>query len=529
MSSRKAKVSSSDSHSEEEQTPQASSSSDSESSSSEGENAKESSSNSESESAESSSEEEQEAGAKNSLDSPSTRVSSGRKSTSPHVRKTKAQDSSPGSSPSSSPKAKKKTRHDKNVGSPEQGKNKENVERNERKRKKESVSPTPKRKRYSRERQFHSPTVDRIKKEKISDDEEPKSDCRVQDELIHKRRLKDSHKKGYKHDSPSIDRSPERHRHYRHREQERDGRSHRRDEIRGRDRDRERHRDHRNPHDDHRERHRGRKDHRDHRDDRDNSRGDAKKDRYGKWESSQHEGSRQRERERDNSHMREQRRDRERNDQQRKDNRNRRGNNPFQNSADDGIEYGKPAGDKKVENKAEPEDKAKPDFGLSGKLTEDTNTFRGVVIKYNEPAEARKPKKRWRLYVFKGSEALPVLHVHRQSAYLMGRDRKVVDVPVDHPSCSKQHAVYQYRLVDFQRPDGTMGRRVRPYIIDLGSTNGTYVNNQRIEAQRYYELKEKDVLKFGFSSREYVLLHEKTDTSELHEDDEGTDGESDGS
>ena len=31
----------------------------------------------------------------------------------------------------------------------------------------------------------------------------------------------------------------------------------------------------------------------------------------------------------------------------------------------------------------------------------------------------------------------------------------------------------------------------RPYIIDLESTNGTYVNNKRIDAARYVELKEK--------------------------------------
>ncbi|KAL3082446.1 hypothetical protein niasHT_038512 [Heterodera trifolii] len=48
----------------------------------------------------------------------------------------------------------------------------------------------------------------------------------------------------------------------------------------------------------------------------------------------------------------------------------------------------------------------------------------------------------------------------------------------------------------------------RPYINDLGSGNGTFLNGDRIEAQRYYELREKDVLRFGFSSREYVLLHE---------------------
>lgn len=48
---------------------------------------------------------------------------------------------------------------------------------------------------------------------------------------------------------------------------------------------------------------------------------------------------------------------------------------------------------------------------------------------------------------------------------------------------------------------------VRPYLIDLGSTNGSYVNGEKIEAQRYVELLEKDVVRFGYSSREFVLLN----------------------
>ncbi|KAL1773633.1 smad nuclear-interacting protein 1 [Sigmodon hispidus] len=147
--------------------------------------------------------------------------------------------------------------------------------------------------------------------------------------------------------------------------------------------------------------------------------------------------------------------------------------------------------------------KEKPSFELSGALLEDTNTFRGVVIKHSEPSEARIPQKWWRLYPFKNDEVLPVMYIHRQSAYLLGRHRRIADIPIDHPSCSKQHAVFQYRLVEHTRADGTVGR------------NGTFLNNKRIEPQRYYELKEKDILKFGFSSREYVLLHESSDTSEL--------------
>lgn len=32
---------------------------------------------------------------------------------------------------------------------------------------------------------------------------------------------------------------------------------------------------------------------------------------------------------------------------------------------------------------------------------------------------------------------------------------------------------------------------VRPYLMDLGSTNGTFINSEQLEAQRYYELMER--------------------------------------
>lgn len=246
-------------------------------------------------------------------------------------------------------------------------------------------------------------------------------------------------------------------------------------------------------------------------------RSDQPEERRSRWESDR---PREREsggdRQRSRGAFASQQAERQQHDERRRDNRQRRDETQEQDMGES-------------EGGSEPPvEKEKPNFALSGALTEDTNTFRGVVIKYNEPPEARIPKRRWRLYPFKNDEPLPVMYIHRQSAYLLGRQRKIADIPIDHPSCSKQHAVFQYRLMAFTREDGTGGRRVRPYIIDLGSGNGTYLNNQRIEAQRYYELKEKDVIKFGFSSREYVLLHEFSDTSEVdvqgvEDDDEGLD------
>ncbi|OCF38185.1 smad nuclear-interacting protein 1 [Kwoniella heveanensis BCC8398] len=155
--------------------------------------------------------------------------------------------------------------------------------------------------------------------------------------------------------------------------------------------------------------------------------------------------------------------------------------------------------------KPEPE---KPNFAASGLLAKETNTVKGVEVKYNEPPEARKPTKNWRLYVFKGTEQVDLIHIYRQSCYLIGRDTVVTDIPIAHPSCSKQHAAIQYRQISEKNEYGDVTTSVKPFVIDLESTNGTYVNDIEIPKSRFYELRGSDVIKFGTSSREYVLLSE---------------------
>merc|ERR1712071_516664 len=100
-------------------------------------------------------------------------------------------------------------------------------------------------------------------------------------------------------------------------------------------------------------------------------------------------------------------------------------NNGFGGDAPDHLksdefkhEYGKSGAlvDDEEDKKKEPKEKS--NLGLSGALTEDQNTYKGVVIKYAEPEDSQKPKKKWRLYPFKGKEALKTLHIHRQSAFL---------------------------------------------------------------------------------------------------------------
>uniref|UniRef100_A0A7S4AXM1 S1 motif domain-containing protein n=1 Tax=Chrysotila carterae TaxID=13221 RepID=A0A7S4AXM1_CHRCT len=107
--------------------------------------------------------------------------------------------------------------------------------------------------------------------------------------------------------------------------------------------------------------------------------------------------------------------------------------------------------EEETEAPADQPPKQMANFQTTGKLAEATNKVNGVVLKWSEPHDAMKPSKHWRLYVFKGKEELEPYHIHRQTAYLLGRERRVADIPLDHPSCSSQHAVLQARQLTAKR------------------------------------------------------------------------------
>jgi smad nuclear-interacting protein 1 len=161
-----------------------------------------------------------------------------------------------------------------------------------------------------------------------------------------------------------------------------------------------------------------------------------------------------------------------------------------------------------------PPDKEKPNFKPTGALAKAANRVEGtkISLKYNEPPEARKspPSRPWRIFVFKGPDVIDTIDIWQKSCWLLGRSREVVDYVLEHPSSSSQHAVIQFRYIQKTSEDefGVKSKRgsVKPYIIDLESSNGTELNGESVEASRYFELRDKDILKFAGSEREYVVM-----------------------
>eukprot|EP00924_Labyrinthula_sp_SR-Ha-C_P002610 augustus_masked-scaffold_13-processed-gene-1.8-mRNA-1 protein AED:0.03 eAED:0.03 QI:0/-1/0/1/-1/1/1/0/183 len=154
-------------------------------------------------------------------------------------------------------------------------------------------------------------------------------------------------------------------------------------------------------------------------------------------------------------------------------------------------------------NDTPPKKKQKANFSLSGALGKDRrsgNQRNGVALKYSEPLEAAKPDMSWRFYVYKKGVEKDTIYLEDQSAFIVGSDKKVCDIKLKHKSVSKQHAAIQFRRVK---------KSILPYLIDLESRGGTFINGEEIEAARYYELKAKDRISFARSSREFYLLHNK--------------------
>jgi hypothetical protein len=98
------------------------------------------------------------------------------------------------------------------------------------------------------------------------------------------------------------------------------------------------------------------------------------------------------------------------------------------------------------------------------------------------------------LEVIKEGAVVDTIQLNSKSHYILGRQNDIVDILLEHPSISRQHAVLQYR------DDNAL------MCLDFNSVQGSFINKKPLEKDTYYRLFVGDIIKFGGSSRSYVVL-----------------------
>lgn len=111
-------------------------------------------------------------------------------------------------------------------------------------------------------------------------------------------------------------------------------------------------------------------------------------------------------------------------------------------------------------------------------------------MNYKEPQDASVPDKPLVLEVLKSGTIISNLEF-LQSKISFGRLEEN-DVVLDHQSSSRYHCVLQYCGGEWN-------------IYDLGSVHGTFLNKKRLESSTFVKLYSGDLVKFGASSRLYII------------------------
>ncbi|GAB0087008.1 nuclear inhibitor of protein phosphatase 1 [Sergentomyia squamirostris] len=118
---------------------------------------------------------------------------------------------------------------------------------------------------------------------------------------------------------------------------------------------------------------------------------------------------------------------------------------------------------------------------------------------YEVPKWAGRPPTGFHLDVLKEDKLIQKLMIDEKKCYLFGRNAQLNDFCIDHASCSRVHAAFVYHK-----------HLHICYLVDLGSTHGTFIGNVRLEAHKPTQLHMNSQFHFGASTRSYILRERPT-------------------
>nr|CAG4638489.1 EOG090X07CE [Cyclestheria hislopi] len=113
---------------------------------------------------------------------------------------------------------------------------------------------------------------------------------------------------------------------------------------------------------------------------------------------------------------------------------------------------------------------------------------------YDIPNWAGKPPTGLHLDVTKDGKLVQKLMIDQKKCYLFGRNPQMNDFCIDHASCSRVHSALVWHK-----------HLQRAFLVDLGSTHGTFIGSLRIEGDKPTQLPIDSTFHFGASTRQYII------------------------
>ena len=130
-------------------------------------------------------------------------------------------------------------------------------------------------------------------------------------------------------------------------------------------------------------------------------------------------------------------------------------------------------------------------------------------LQYDVPESSALPPAEYTLEVLRNGSIIDYISLSHRPYTVFGRSPDS-DVVLEHPTISRYHAIVQYKS-EFEH-----GQSAGLYLYDCGSTHGTFINKKRLEPKVYVRIKVDYIIKFGQSTRLYLVQGDSsadTDTS----------------
>lgn len=128
-------------------------------------------------------------------------------------------------------------------------------------------------------------------------------------------------------------------------------------------------------------------------------------------------------------------------------------------------------------------------------------------LQYTVPESSATPPIEYTLEVLRNGSIIDYIALSNRPYTVFGRAPDS-DTVLEHPTISRYHAIVQYKA-EFEN-----GQPAGLYIYDCGSTHGTFVNKKRLEPKVYVRIKIGYIIKFGQSTRLYLVQGDSTAEAE---------------